>query len=117
MTVRVDATGLMRLTWVPGVHITGALATEAMDLVDGLNGDRVRPLLVVMTRMGGLTREARLVFTRECSVSRLALLGSSPVDRVLANFVLGVHSMATPIRFFTSEPAALAWLDRGEQLG
>jgi hypothetical protein len=114
MTVRVDEHDLLRLTWMPGVRITGPLAKEAMDLVDELNVTGERPLLVDMTGTGNLTREARLVFTRDCKVTRLALLGRSPVDRVIANFALGVNTMAMPIRYFTSESAAVAWLCRGE---
>jgi hypothetical protein len=32
---------------------------------------------------------------------------------VIANFALGVSAVPVPTRFFTSEPAALAWLRDG----
>jgi hypothetical protein len=114
MTVSVEGVDLVRLRWTPGVRITGQLAKEAMDLVDDLNAGRTRPLLVDMTGTADLTREARLVFTQECSASRVALLGRSPVDRVIANFALSVNRMAMPIRFFTSEASALEWLSRAD---
>jgi hypothetical protein len=121
LTVRVDTCDaddheVVRLTWTPGVRITGQLAREAMDLVDDLNAGRSRPLLVDMTGTAALTREARQVFTHECSASACALVGRSPVDRVLANFALGVYRMAMPTRFFTDEPAALEWLSGVESL-
>ena len=50
------------------------------------------------------------MFTRPCSASRIALLGASAVDRVIANFALGVSSVPVPTKFFTSADAALAWL-------
>jgi hypothetical protein len=32
------------------------------------------------------------------------------VDRVIANFILGINKLPCPTRFFTSEPDALGWL-------
>ena len=107
--------GIVVVRWKPGVEITGPLATEAMDTVDELNGDHKRPLLVDLTGTATVTREARSAFSRECQVSRMALVGRSAVDRVLANFALKVNSIAIPSRFFTSLPAALAWLREHEQ--
>ncbi len=101
---------LVRLTWRTGLRIDGALAEHAMSLVDHLNGARERPLLVVMTGTAQLTREARMVFGRRCSASRIALTGRSEVDRVIANFFLSVGRVPVPTRFFTSEAAAIAWL-------
>lgn len=110
MDVAVDDLGIVRLTWVQGLHITEELANHAMALVDRVNAGDGRPLLVDMTGTATLTRPARVTFTRKCSASRIALLGQSPVDRVIANFALGVSSVPVPTRFFTSEPSAVAWL-------
>ena len=110
MSVWEDPKGFLRLAWVPGVQVTGEFAAEAVRVVDEINGARFRPLLVDMTDTAVLTRAARVIFGRPCSVSRLALLGRSPVDRVIANFALGVTSHPMPTRFFTDEPTALAWL-------
>lgn len=102
---------LVRLWWAPGVDITEAHARAAMDEVNAVCGDRRLPMLVDMTRIGSVSRAARTVFTIPCAVDTIALVGRSPVDRVVANFILGVSSMPTPTRYFTSEPAALAWLE------
>jgi hypothetical protein len=107
--------GIVVVRWTAGVEITGQLAAEAMDSVDEINGDRKRPLLVDMTGTATVSREARSVFSRECQVSRMALVGRSAVDRVLANFAVKVYSIAIPSRFFTSVPQALAWLREHEQ--
>ena len=114
MSVVTDATGVVRLSWAPGLQIDRELAATAMSTVDELNGDRERPLYVDMTGTAVLTREARKEFTRRCSASRIALVGRSAVDRVLANFGLAVSSPPVPTRFFTSEPAALVWLHDGD---
>lgn len=114
MAVRVEATGIVRLTWAQGLQITEHLARDAMALVDEINADVERPLLVDMTGTATLTRPARVTFTRKCSAVRIALLGRSPVDRVIANFALGVSAVPVPTRFFTSEPSAVAWLCDGD---
>jgi hypothetical protein len=113
MSVGVDPAGIVRLSWMPGLRITGYLAANAMAAVDTLNGQKERPLLVDMTGTAVVTREARQVFTRKCTASRIALLGKSAVDKVLVNFALAVNPVPAPTRFFTSEPAALAWLRDG----
>ncbi len=112
-----DSDAVVRLDWVPGVRIDGSLAVAAMSAVDELNGDQERPLLVDMRGVGGLTREARSVFTRPCSASRIAILGTSSVDRVIASFGLRLSNPPVPARFFTSEPDALNWLRDGHSAG
>ncbi len=114
MTVVLDADGIARLWWAPGVKITGDLAREAVAALVGVcNGER-KPMLVDMQGTGTLTRDARVVFAQPSSASRIALLGKSAVDRVIANFALGVSPVPVPTRFFTSEVAAVAWLREGD---
>jgi hypothetical protein len=102
--------------WMAGVEITAPLASAAMASVDELNGDRKRPLLVDMTGTANVTREARGMFSRECQVSRMALVGRSAVDKTIVNFALKVSSIAIPSRYFTSVPMAMAWLRDHEAL-
>jgi hypothetical protein len=109
-----DVDETLRLNWVPGVRITGSLAVAAMSAVDDFNGDRGRPLLVDMSGVAALAREARSVFTRPCSATRLAILGISSVDRVIATFGLRLSNPPVPARFFTSETDALTWLRNGD---
>ncbi|WP_345424667.1 hypothetical protein [Pseudonocardia xishanensis] len=110
MSFAVEPDGLIRLSWGRGVRITGELARTAMARVDEINGETGHPLLVSMAGTAELTREARMVFGRRCSATRIALVGRSAVDRVIANFALGVTHVPVPTRFFTSEPAAVVWL-------
>ncbi len=108
--VVVGPLGIVRLRWTPGLRITGSLASAAMTAVDTLNGDHERPLLIEMTATVTPTREARSYWGRRCTASRIALLGESAVDRVHATPGVGSTGFPVPTRFFTSEPAALAWL-------
>jgi hypothetical protein len=57
-----------------------------------------------------MSRGARRVFALPSSVARVALLGSSPVDRVMANFFLSIHAPAAPTRYFTRPEEAMEWL-------
>ena len=81
-----DPEGLLRLTWVRGAVISEADAQAAMERVNALCGESRHPMLVDMATTADVSRAARAVFGRPCQASRIALLGSSPVDRVIANF-------------------------------
>lgn len=109
-TVRLDDTGLLRLIWARDLDITQPLAESAMAAVDELCGADRRPMLVDMATTASVTRQARGVFAKPCAAWAIALLGASPVDRVIANFVLGVSRLPCPTKYFTSEPAAVQWL-------
>jgi hypothetical protein len=103
--------GLARLTWAPGVRIDADAAQQSVQAVNQLINGGHGPLYVDMTGTSTITREARQVFTEPmASVTRLALVGRSAVDRVVANFALGVSGTAMPTRYFTSESAATEWL-------
>ena len=110
VTLRVEQKGYVRCDWRRGTRITGALARSSIKRLDELNEGTERPLLVDMRGTASLTREGRQAFAERYSASKVALLGESPVDRVIANFTLSVITMSIPTRYFTSEPAALAWL-------
>jgi hypothetical protein len=114
-TVHIDPDGVVRLRWRAGVHISGPAARAAAAAVNALCAGSRHPMLVDMTATASVTREARTVFTEPPDASLIALLGTSPVDRVVANFILGVSKMPTPTKFFTKESKAMAWLRNGDR--
>lgn len=63
----------------------------------------------VLPRRGVAARE---VFPSQGNVSRIALLGSSPVDYTIALFLLRVCPLPCPVSYFTSSTKALTWLRR-----
>jgi len=81
-----------------------------MDRVNEMCAGRPTPLLIDMATTESVSRAARAVFAKRCDASAIALLGSSAVDRVLANFFLGVNSAPVPTRFFTNSDEAVRWL-------
>ncbi|MGN8131439.1 DUF7793 family protein [Paenarthrobacter sp. 22069] len=113
--------GVLILRWKRGAYIGIDVARAALEAISTLgHGARV-PMLVDIQ---GVTHSAaaRKVFPHSSSVSRMALLGSSPVDRVVAMFRLPLLPTGFPIRYFTSEDKAMTWLlepsgESGTELG
>ena len=104
--------GHMLLVLPPGEVVTGTMAATAAAEVDRLAGTRKMPMLLVLSGVEALTRGARTVFGSEECLGAVAVLGVSPVDRVIANFLLGGATQPCPTRYFSSEQEALAWLKR-----
>ena len=109
-TLELRADGILNLKWVSGVRIEADDAHAAMRAVNELCADSEHPMLVDMATTADVTRGARSVFAKPCQASSIALWGSSPVDRVIANFFIGIMKPPCPTRFFTSETEALLWL-------
>ncbi|WP_454700021.1 DUF7793 family protein [Arthrobacter humicola] len=102
--------GVLFLRWVRGAVIEEKDALAAMGAVSRLCQGRGHPMLVDMAATAWLSCKARKVFARRCLVTRVALLGSSPVDWAIATFFLGRCSPPWPARFFTSRAEAMTWL-------
>ncbi len=109
-SLRIGDDGVVRLTWASGVDISESAAQSAMTEVNRICAGVERPMLVNMATTASVSRAARGVFAQRCSANIIALLGRSPVDRVIANFVLGISKLPAPTKYFTVEADALAWL-------
>lgn len=105
-TVRREANVLF-LRWAPGAHITYLVAVEAARALRHISNGETLPLVVSMSGIDGLALKARMGMNTYPGFSAVALIGDSPVDEVLAGFS---HQSLTDTRYFTSEEAALAWL-------
>ena len=109
-TVDLDNGRYIHLVWNRSVRIEEVDAQEAMAAVNVVADGSEYPMLVDMATTESVSRQARAVFSIPCAASRIALLGSSPVDRVLANFFLSLHVPPCPTRFFTDRDDAMSWL-------
>ena len=109
-TIKLGSDGFINLVWNPGIVLEFDDAQAAMAKVNEIAAGCRYPMLVDMTNTQSVTRQARAVFSTPCAASRIALLGSNPVDRVVANFTLGLQSLPCPTRFFTSRDEAMSWL-------
>lgn len=102
--------GVLHVRWIPGLGISEGAANAVMSAVNQLSSGHPYPMLVDMAATASMSRGARRVFALPSIVSKVALLGSSPVDRAIANFFLGIHSPAAPTRYFTRPEEAMEWL-------
>ncbi|BCW78881.1 STAS/SEC14 domain-containing protein [Arthrobacter sp. NicSoilC5] len=101
--------GVLPLRWKRGVNIGIDVANAAIEAITILGKGARLPMLV---EIQGVTHSAaaRKVFPAPSLISRMALLGNSPVDRVIAMFRLPLVPAGFPIKYFTSEEQAMAWL-------
>ncbi|MDQ0636316.1 hypothetical protein QFZ40_004225 [Arthrobacter pascens] len=101
--------GVIHLKWQPGVSLGAADVFNAMASVNDICAGLPHPLLVEMSDTETVSHSARAAFSTPCDASRIALLGSNPVDRVIANF-RGTETYPCPTRFFLDRTEAIRWL-------
>jgi hypothetical protein len=109
-TVELDAEGVLHLLWKPGTVLEAADVHAAIAKVNELADGTEYPMLVDIANTQAVTRQARSVFSVKCAASRIALLGSNPVSRVIANFAMARRTLPCPTRFFTTRNEAMYWL-------
>jgi hypothetical protein len=107
--------GILQSATLPGASQSLADAHENTAAYARLTGGKRLPLLMDLRSVSGpLHREAREFYSgAEYArvVSATALLVGSPVGRLIGTFVLRLNRPVSPIRIFTSEPEAVAWLE------
>jgi len=110
---RLGEDGILRVGARPGSEETLADAVENLRAASALAQGRKRPFLVEVETLRSVDREARAYYaSRENTkhVSAAAVLVKSPLLRTISNFFLALNKPAFPMRLFTSEDEALAWL-------
>jgi hypothetical protein len=102
--------GISRITLRPNARITEEDGTRTKEELLALTGGARGGVLLEITGVGSVSREAIGVYSSAVTVSAFAILGASPVDRVIAHGLLGLPLPACPSRYFRDEDAALDWL-------
>jgi hypothetical protein len=108
-----DDGGILRVIHAAGSEQTADDARENCDAGGTLAEGIKWPMLVDMSQVKSISREARTVYAQRQNaetVSALALVIGSPVSRVIGNFFIGLNKPAMPTRLFTSIEDATAWL-------
>jgi hypothetical protein len=108
-TLALRPDGVLHVLWKPQVSLDEVDVTAAMAMVNDVCQGSSRPLLVEMANVKTVSHAARAAFSTPSAASRIALLGSNPVDRVIAGF-RGPNSHPCPTQFFTSKTEAVDWL-------
>jgi len=105
-----EAAGVTRTDWfkdaVCGIDEARAVDAEiqALGRVDVLS-------LVNLRDVKSIDRPAREFFmVNDGNYCAVALVAGSPATRMLANFFLGLKRGRTPVKMFTAEADAVAWL-------
>ena len=107
-TLSVYAGGTLHLIWVPGSIVQVEDAMESVLAMEVLSAGRKLPLLIEIIGVN-LTVEACNHYRDTRFVSSVAMVGTTKVDLVVAAWVRrGQHNLQ---EFFTSRPAAVAWLE------
>lgn len=109
-TVELKAEGILHLMWKPGTVLVADDVQAAMAVVNEVADGAEYPMLIDITNTQAVSRQAKAEFSVKCAASRIALLGSSPVNRVIANFAMSRRTLPCPTRFFTSPKEAMNWL-------
>jgi hypothetical protein len=101
--------GVLCLRWKPGAYISGAACRAALEAVSTLAASSRLPMLVDL-RGATHSASARELFPDASSVSRMAFLGATPGDRVIAMFRPPRQPTGFPVSYFTSTEKAMEWL-------
>lgn len=106
-TIALLSPALIRLTWLPDTEVFEADARDVLEQSLSLVDHVPYAILVDMRQIASLSTGAREAFSSETVVLAAAMLGHTPVDRVIA---ASVQQSAHEVRFFTVEHEALTWL-------
>lgn len=113
-TVQLRTDGVIHVLWKPKGTVQAADVHSAIAAINEMCQGLERPMLVDLATTEAVTRDARSIFSTASAAPRTALLGSSPVDRLIAALFLGGHMPPRPTRFFTSRNEAMSWLAHDE---
>ena len=105
--VRIRDGGIIEVMLPANEEIQGPEARVAGAAVRALAHGRRMPVLLVITGVLGVSVEARHVYSTSIAASAFALVGESPVDRVIAHYLLRSRTETIPAQFFLSEAEAI----------
>ncbi len=111
-SVRLNGDGILEIQLPPDRELNGDDARAAGAAALRLAGGRQLPVLLVISGVPGLRGDARQNLTDALTAvaSAFAIVGESPVDRVIAHYLLRPKSGMVPARFFTAGSEAAEWL-------
>lgn len=108
-----DEDGIMVILNKPTVLQTRADAEENILVTRKVSAGTPRPLLIDITDIKSMSREAREVYANEGAegkVKAVALITRSAMGRIVGNFFLGFNKPSVPTRLFNDAETARKWL-------
>jgi hypothetical protein len=114
---RLRADGIIEMRHSGTTQTLESIRRQMEHAAELLGGTGKAPMLVVMGEISGQTREAREFLYKDPIIprhmTRVALVQRSPVSRVLTTFFTRLIKPQVPVRVFTDEDQAVAWLLEG----
>jgi hypothetical protein len=112
--VWLDDEGILHELLAPGTEQVLADACENLAADATVARGTRPPLLVDMSQVRSINRQARTYYTTEGPkvVCAVALVVGSPLSRMLGNFFIGFQKPPIPLRLFSTTADAAAWLRR-----
>jgi len=108
-----DDDGIVQQVSAPGSDYTLEVAHDVCARIRALAPGKPHPMLVDITLLRSISRDARTFFARQTTdsgISAVALLIASPLARVVGNFFMRASPATVPTRLFTSRDEARSWL-------
>lgn len=105
--------GIVRFVSLPETRQTLEDARESIRICAKLANGRRLPVLVDIRSLTAIDGDARRYYAGEEAArveSAIALVVGSPLSRMVGNFFLSINRPQVPVRLFTIEGEALAWL-------
>lgn len=102
--------GIIRITLRAGGRITADDGILVRDSYGALTGGAGAAILLQITGVESVSRDAVRFFSEAVTVRAYAVLGTTPVDRIIAHGRRGLPAPQCPTRYFTEEHEALDWL-------
>ena len=96
---------------LPNAELVLEDSNEIYDAVMKLAGGKLYPLLIDAESIVSMDRDARKRFSKETTVSAVALLVKTPLSKIIGNFFVGLNKTSIPFKLFTSKTDAFEWLE------
>lgn len=110
VTVDLLSEGIVRITLKPGARMTAQDGAFARDTLLALTEGAPSLVMLRITGVGSVSREAISFYSGASTIHAFAIVGATPVDRVIAHALRGLPQPPCPTQFFTSTQDALEWL-------
>lgn len=102
--------GIAAIILPPATRITRKDCVRARTELLELTGGKPGSVLLQIAGIGSVDRDAISAYSEEPTITALAILGSTPVDRVIAQRMVRRGTPTCPIKYFTDEEEAIIWL-------
>lgn len=102
--------GLVRIVLRPGAHITSEDRAMAREKLFSITGPQPVGVLLQVTGVASISREPINVDAEAVTLTAFAIVGSSPVDRVIAHRLVRLSLPKCPSEYFADTPPAVDWL-------